>query len=48
MTDQKAQLELDALQYDLKSIFENMEDDEADPSSMVGGYLIGSIIILTL
>ena len=32
ITDQQAQQELDALQYDLKSIFENMEEDEADPS----------------
>ncbi len=48
MTDQKAQLELDALQYDLKSIFENMEDDEADPSLWWVIISTGSIIILTL
>ena len=48
MTDQKAQLELDALQYDLKSIFENMQDDEADPSLWWIIISTGSIIILTL
>lgn len=48
MTDQKAQLELEALQYDLKSIFENMEEDEADPSLWWVIISTGSIIILTL
>lgn len=48
MTDQKAQLELDALQYDLKSIFENMDDDQADPSLWWVIISTGSIIILTL
>ena len=48
MTDQKAQLELDALQYDLKTIFENMEEDEADPSLWWVIISTGSIIILTL
>ena len=48
MTDQQAQLELDALQYDLKNIFENMEEDEADPSLWWVIISTGSIIILTL
>ena len=48
MSDQKAQLELDALQYDLKSIFENMDEDEADPSLWWVIISTGSIIILTL
>ncbi len=42
------QQELDALQYDLKSIFENMEEDEADPSLWWVIISTGSIIILTL
>lgn len=48
MTDLKAQQELDALQYDLKNIFENMEEDEADPSLWWVIITTGSIIILTL
>ena len=48
MSDQNAQLELDALQYDLKSIFENMDKDEADPSLWWVIISTGSIIILTL
>lgn len=48
MTNQKAQQELDALQYDLKSIFKNMEEDEADPSLWWVIISTGSIIILTL
>lgn len=48
MTDYKAQQELDALQYDLKNIFENMEEDEADPSLWWVIITTGSIIILTL
>ncbi len=48
ITNQQAQQELDALQYDLKSIFENMEEDEADPSLWWVIISTGSIIILTL
>lgn len=48
MTNQQAQLELDALQSDLKSIFDNMEKDQADPSLWWVIFTTGSIIILTL
>lgn len=48
MTNQNAQLELDALRYDMKSIFESMEEDEADPSLWWVIISTGSIIILTL
>ena len=45
MSDQKAQQELDSLQYDLKSIFESMDEDEADPSLWWVIISTGSIII---
>ncbi|RID89223.1 sporulation protein YpjB [Peribacillus asahii] len=48
VTDQQAQRELDALRYDLESIFENMEEDEADPSLWWVIITTGSIIISTL
>lgn len=48
MTDAAAQQELVALQSDLKSIFEGMEEDEADPSLWWVIISTGGIIFTTL
>lgn len=44
----KNQQELEGLELDLKSLFENMNEDEADPSLWWVIISTGSIIILTL
>ncbi|EKN69589.1 sporulation protein YpjB [Neobacillus bataviensis LMG 21833] len=48
ITNSKSQLELNALDTDLKSLFANMEEDEADPSLWWVIISTGSIIIMTL
>ncbi|PLS02141.1 sporulation protein YpjB [Neobacillus cucumis] len=48
LSDAKSQQELDALDTDLKNLFANMEDDEADPSLWWVIISTGSIIIMTL
>lgn len=47
-SEKGSQRELDALQQDLKSIFDDMNEDEADPSLWWVIISTGSIIILTL
>jgi sporulation protein YpjB len=47
-SEKGSQKELDALQQDLKSIFDEMNEDEADPSLWWVIISTGSIIILTL
>ena len=44
----KSQQELEGLEMDLKNLFENMDEDEADPSLWWVIISTGSIIILTL
>ena len=44
----KTQQELEGLEMDLKNLFENMDEDEADPSLWWVIISTGSIIILTL
>jgi sporulation protein YpjB len=46
--NQKSQQELEGLEMDLKNLFENMDEDEADPSLWWVIISTGSIIILTL
>ncbi|WP_223593465.1 sporulation protein YpjB [Neobacillus bataviensis] len=46
--DQKSRQELDALDTDLKNLFANLEEDEADPSLWWVIISTGSIIIMTL
>ncbi|WP_312475785.1 sporulation protein YpjB [Neobacillus sp.] len=46
--DSKSQQELDALDTDLKNLFANMEEDQADPSIWWVIISTGSIIIMTL
>jgi len=46
--DVKSQQELNALDTDLKNLFANMEDDQADPSLWWVIISTGSIIIMTL
>jgi sporulation protein YpjB len=48
LADQTGQKELAALENDLKTIFEGMSEDEADPSLWWVILTTGSIIILTL
>lgn len=48
VNDVKSQQELDALDTDLKNLFANMEEDEADPSLWWVIISTGSIIIMTL
>ncbi|WP_419881200.1 sporulation protein YpjB [Peribacillus sp. B-H-3] len=48
LSDESGQKELDGLQQDLKSIFDDMSKDEADPSLWWVIITTGSIIILTL
>jgi sporulation protein YpjB len=48
ISDSKSQKELDGLDSDLKNLFENMDDDEADPSLWWVIISTGSIIIATL
>ncbi|MBT2656383.1 sporulation protein YpjB [Bacillus sp. ISL-18] len=48
VSDVKSQQELDALDTDLKNLFANMEEDEADPSLWWVIISTGSIIIMTL
>ncbi|MBO0958169.1 sporulation protein YpjB [Neobacillus sp. MM2021_6] len=48
MTNPKSQQELRALDTDLKSLFANMEEDDADPSLWWVIISTGSIIIMTL
>jgi sporulation protein YpjB len=48
VSDAKSQQELYALDTDLKNLFANMEDDEADPSLWWVIISTGSIIIMTL
>lgn len=48
INDAKAKQELDALDTDLKNLFANMQDDEADPSLWWVIISTGSIIIMTL
>jgi sporulation protein YpjB len=44
----KSQMELDRLETDLKNLFKNMNEDEADPSIWWVIISTGSIIIMTL
>jgi sporulation protein YpjB len=44
----KSQEELEGLEMDLKNLFDNMDEDEADPSLWWVIISTGSIIILTL
>jgi len=44
----KSQQELDRLELDLKNLFENLDEDEADPSIWWVIISTGSIIIMTL
>ncbi|MGG1675154.1 sporulation protein YpjB [Neobacillus sp. NRS-1170] len=46
--DHKSRQELDALDTDLKNLFANLEEDEADPSLWWVIISTGSIIIMTL
>lgn len=48
VTNPKSQVELDHLETDLKSIFENIDQDQADPSIWWVIISTGSIIIMTL
>ncbi|WP_253701300.1 sporulation protein YpjB [Bacillus sp. FJAT-29814] len=48
LTDLEGQQELDNLDQDLKNLFSNIEDDEADPSLWWVIISTGSIIIATL
>ena len=48
VNNMKSQQELDGLETDLKNLFENMDEDEADPSLWWVIISTGSIIILTL
>ncbi|MCM3724389.1 sporulation protein YpjB [Neobacillus cucumis] len=48
VSDAKSQQELEALDTDLKNLFANMEEDEADPSLWWVIISTGSIIIMTL
>ena len=48
LSDSKSQQELNALDTDLKNLFANMEEDEADPSLWWVIISTGSIIIMTL
>ncbi len=48
VNNMKSQQELDGLETDLKDLFENMDEDEADPSLWWVIISTGSIIILTL
>ncbi|MFK9093444.1 sporulation protein YpjB [Bacillus salipaludis] len=48
VNDPKSQQELEALDTDLKNLFANMEEDEADPSLWWVIISTGSIIIMTL
>ncbi|MDR6998533.1 sporulation protein YpjB [Neobacillus niacini] len=48
ISDSKSQKELDGLDSDLKNLFENMDEDEADPSLWWVIISTGSIIIATL
>ncbi|MGG3469635.1 sporulation protein YpjB [Neobacillus pocheonensis] len=48
VTDLKSRQELEALDTDLKNLFANLEEDEADPSLWWVIISTGSIIIMTL
>ncbi|WP_257968069.1 sporulation protein YpjB [Peribacillus deserti] len=48
LSEKESEQELTALQSDLKSIFEEMKEDEADPSLWWVMISTGSIIIMTL
>ncbi len=48
VTNPKSQVELDHLETDLKSLFENIDEDQADPSIWWVIISTGSIIIMTL
>lgn len=48
VSDAKSQMELDRLETDLKNLFKNMNEDEADPSIWWVIISTGSIIIMTL
>nr|WP_263325918.1 sporulation protein YpjB [Neobacillus sp. Marseille-Q6967] len=48
VNDVKSQEELEGLELDLKKLFENMDEDEADPSLWWVIISTGSIIIMTL
>lgn len=48
VTNSKSQQELEGLELDLKKLFENMDEDEADPSLWWVIISTGSIIISTL
>jgi sporulation protein YpjB len=48
VNNMKSQQELEGLETDLKDLFENMDEDEADPSLWWVIISTGSIIILTL
>ena len=48
VNNSKSQQELEALDIDLKNLFANMEEDEADPSIWWVIISTGSIIIMTL
>lgn len=47
-TKENSQQELEALQQELEAVFNNIEEDEADPSLWWVIIMTGSIIILTL
>lgn len=48
VTNPKSQVELDHLETDLKSLFENIDEDQTDPSIWWVIISTGSIIIMTL
>lgn len=48
VNNSKSQMELDRLETDLKNLFKNMNEDEADPSIWWVIISTGSIIIMTL